>query len=185
MLGHKLLSDKLRLLSVFLIWFVGATLILAPYWQYEKLVRKPHPTEPIPVTVYETDTQARDDLKKANEQIASLKEELGDARKDARETREMAARVQPKSFKERLLECLDSVDPTIKERLKTQTVIFRGELDIRKIGELQKLEKEPNASDYFELRIVSGLTGMYSGNVELSGTKGVEIVVERKLIMQP
>ena len=89
-----------------------------------------------------------------------LENQLSAAQKEARIAREIAEGGQPKPFKRRLLECLDSIDPQIKEKLKMQTFIYHGDSDFLKAKELLALAAEPGASEYFEFKAKPG-TGTY------------------------
>ena len=133
------------------------------------------------VTEHGVDDQSR-------QEIADLKQQLKDARDNAQKARESAFRAEaatkPQSFKQRLRACLDSIDPSITAQAIGGRYTFQGDVEMNTARELQKLASEPEASDYFSLVKVTGSTGLYSGDKQISGAQFVELIVEPSLMQE-
>lgn len=62
---------------------------------------------------------------------------------------------KPKSFKERLIACLESIDSAIVPALRNGTTQFRGDLKPWQFAEIQKLCSEPESSQFISVRVGS------------------------------
>ena len=88
----------------------------------------------------------------------------------------------PKSLKERLRICLDSIDTRIMEALQTQPVSFEGKVDFRKVEALKILSEEQEASEYITIISISEADGVSFSGTRMGGTDIVKFFVTRKLI---
>ena len=138
------------------------------------------------ISVNEKDPQARADLEKTTKRLQTLETQLAKAREDTREAQEPAFHAEmasgPKSFKERLRACLDSIDPNITTQAITEKAVFHEMVDLQKIQELQKLASDPEAAQYFTLKVSQDFTGIVSGEKEVSGGKTVTLIVQPELM---
>ena len=93
------------------------------------------------------------------------------------ELEQLKLRLRPKPFPQRLLACLDSIDPRIKQGLSAGTNRFKGVLKTYQLTELQKLATEADAGKYMSLKTESALAFMEDG----TGTP-VEFVLNPELL---
>jgi hypothetical protein len=70
---------------------------------------------------------------------------------------------QPKPLKERLIACLNEIDPRIVQGLAAGTVHSQGILKPYQLSELQKLAAEPGANEYITLTLESAIAFMDQG----------------------
>lgn len=102
--------------------------------------------------------KAKDELTGANERVSKLE-----------------ARTRPKSYKERLLDVLATIDPKIPPAIKAGTTNFSGELNAWQRAEIVKIAGEPGSEKFILLRM--GDTAIspdgISGKVEFTVTPDV------------
>jgi|ERR1041385_4749959 hypothetical protein len=93
------------------------------------------------------------------------------------EIEQLRVQLRPKPFPQRLLACLDSIDPRIKQGLSVGTNRFKGVLKPYQLTELQKLAAEGDAAKYISLKTESALAFMQDG----TGTP-VEFILNPELL---
>ena len=103
------------------------------------------------------------DFRKTEER-ARLDKELQEQTATAlRATAELETRTRPKPFQDRLLACLDGIDPKIRQGFIAGVPRFKGVLKPYQLTELQKLASEPEASQFISLKTESAVVFMDEG----------------------
>jgi hypothetical protein len=130
------------------------------------------------------DAQRASQYRRVTNQLEQVESQYNEATNDLAITKQAATEAQtaaetateaarPKSPKERLIACLDSINPQIVLALKARQTNFRvSEVPSKDFEELQKLALEPGGSSYIKLGHVGtemfGKGISYQVNFELS-----------------
>jgi hypothetical protein len=91
--------------------------------------------------------EAKTSLTEANKTLVNVKDILTSSNLNA------LSNLKPKSLKERIINCLDSIDKSIVLKLESSTGPFlcSGEINHETFSELKKLADEPDALKYLKI----------------------------------
>ena len=103
----------------------------------------------------------------ANKTMADVKDILTSSNLNA------LSNLKPKSLKEQIIDCLNSIDKRIVPRLakSSHSFLCSGNMELATFSELKKLAAEPDGEKYLQISKLPDSTGFGIGTISVSGVE--------------